>query len=491
MHDRLKRIAVRLLSYAGGALAVSLLTLFGYQTVASLRLPDLQPWHRWSPPAEARARDLGPEVSLADYLAREDRVFSELRAEIEDRVPEAERTRGNRYWRESISSPSRFAQDWNRSYEVAPGSPPRCGALLIHGLTDGPYSMRSLARVFADAGCLALVLRMPGHGTTPAGMLGFEWEDWAAAVRVGERDLAARLGPAKPLFLVGYSNGGALVLDAALDAAADPLLPRARGILLFSPMIGVAKAAMLARVVGVVGRVPGLQKARWESVLPEYNPFKYNSFTLRAAGETARLTGRVAARLSAARDAEGALPPVLAFESAVDTTVSASAVIDDLFARLPRNGSELVLYDVSRRSDLRPFFTSYPDALLAAAEASPDRGYRLTVIGSRDPSTFEAAARSYPPGVRQATLEPLGIDWPRQVYSLSHVALPFPPDDPLYGANPDLTLGDGLHLGLMAPRGEKGQLTIPAEQWMRLGYNPFWSDLERRVRAWIEARLGT
>src|SRR4029453_8493545 len=113
MRTRLRRIVLRLASYALGAAAVSLATLFAFQAFVSLRLPDLQPWHRWSPPSEAHARDLGKEATLADYLRREERVFAELRTEIEDRVPASERTRGNRYWREGISHASRFAQDWN------------------------------------------------------------------------------------------------------------------------------------------------------------------------------------------------------------------------------------------------------------------------------------------------------------------------------------------------------------------------------------------
>jgi hypothetical protein len=164
-------------------------------------------------------------------------------------------------------------------------------------------------------------------------------------------------------------------------------------------------------------------------------------------------------------------------------------VVGDLFARLPANGSELVLYDVARRSDLRPFFGTYPDELVAPGE-STSRGYRLTVIGNLDAAADEVAARSWPPGGGEPTLEPLGLAWPPEVYSLSHIALPFPPDDPLYGSAPDTELGGGLRLGLLAPRGERGLLTVPAEQWMRLGCNPFFGDLERRVRAWIRGRLG-
>jgi alpha-beta hydrolase superfamily lysophospholipase len=43
--------------------------------------------------------------------------------------------------------------------------------------------------------------------------------------------------------VVGYSNGGALAVSAALDAIADPREPRADRIVLLSPMIGVTRFA--------------------------------------------------------------------------------------------------------------------------------------------------------------------------------------------------------------------------------------------------------
>ncbi|HEY8141875.1 MAG TPA: alpha/beta fold hydrolase [Kofleriaceae bacterium] len=478
------RRAARIAAYALGLAAFGVLTILVYQAWSAQSLPDLEPWHRWAPPAEGKARDLDPKVTLEDYLAREERVFAELRAEIEDKLPPAAQTLGNRYWRDSISHAARFAQDWNRSYRIAPAVQ-RCGALMVHGLTDSPYSMRSLARVFADEGCTVVALRMPGHGTTPRGLIEADWEDWAAAVRVGWRWLAASVPAGQPLFLVGYSNGGALVIDAALDLERSPESRRPAGIVVLSPMIGIDAPADIARFAGALGVVPGLEKARWQSVLPEYNPFKYQSFPMHPAGETARLTRRVANRLAGAGTA---LPPLLAFQSAADTTVSASAVVEDLFTALP-DGSDLVLYDVSRRSDLRPFFASYPDSVLEAARTAPARRYRLTIIGTTDPASTEVAARTWAPGESAPSLEHLGLSWPPQVYSLSHVALPFPPDDPLYGSSPDVTVGDGVHLGVMAPRGEKGLLIVAPEQWTRLSYNPFWSDLERRLRAWLAARL--
>ena len=53
----------------------------------------------------------------------------------------------------------------------------------------------------------------------------------------------------------------------------------------------------------------------------------------------------------------------------------------------------------------------------------------------------------------------LGLSWPTGVISLSHVALPVSPDDPLYGRRPPED-EDVLFLGEMAMRGERGLLSL-------------------------------
>ena len=76
------------------------------------------------------------------------------------------------------------------------------------------------------------------------------------------------------------------------------------------------------------------------------------------------------------------------------------------------------------------------------------------------------------PGGETPTESPLGLSWPDSVYSLAHVALPFPAGDPVYGIHP--TGGSsGVHLGDIALRGERGVLKIPASDMLRLRSNPF------------------
>ncbi len=98
--------------------------------------------------------------------------------------------------------------------------------LLLHGLTDSPYSMRSIGLMLADQGFKVVGLRLPGHGTVPAGLTQVELEDLEAATQMAMRDLRKLVGANKPLYAMGYSNGAALAVNYSLDALADPTATR-------------------------------------------------------------------------------------------------------------------------------------------------------------------------------------------------------------------------------------------------------------------------
>ena len=80
--------------------------------------------------------------------------------------------------------------------------------------------------------------------------------------------------------------------------------------------------------------------------------------------------------------------------------------------------------------------------------------------------------------------EALEQAWPNGVFSLSHVALPFPADDPLYGSTPPADKNQ-LFLGQQALQGERGVLRIPGNFLLRLRHNPFYGYLESRVLDWV------
>ncbi len=461
-----------------------LATIVAVRAWDARRPPGLKPWHRFAPPSELTARDLTDSFTLDDYLKREDAVFREVETHIERSLAPEDRSATNRYDPDGLLSPRRFSRDWNRSFELVPETI-RGGALLLHGLTDSPYSMRSVAELLRDRGYYALALRLPGHGTVPGALTRVVWEDWMAAVRMAARHVARRAGPGRPFVLVGYSNGGALSVKYALDVADGAPLPRSDAIVLMSPMIGVTPAASLAKFLGKLAVFPYFEKTRWLDVLPEYNPFKYNSFPVNAGVQTSRLTGALQDQL--ARDTSngrlGALPRILTFQSISDATVVTAAVVNKLYDALPSNGSELVLFDLNRGGHANAFFQPGASRLLAELTAPRSRRYAVTIVANRAPGTREVVARTYPPGNAPVSETPLSASWPLQVYSLSHVAIPFSTRDPLYGGDPEAGIA-AIPLGIIAPRGERGVLTVSPDQFLRVTYNPFFPYLADRVASW-------
>jgi alpha-beta hydrolase superfamily lysophospholipase len=452
--------------------------------VLSRDLPELQPWHTEAPRGELKAADIGDRFTLAEYLKREDAALRDVRDRIESQTPDAFKTATNRYFSGSRLNARQLSTDWNRTFELVPDTI-RGGALLLHGMSDGPYSMRAVARVLHDAGFYALALRLPGHGTVPAGLAQADWHDWAAAVRMGMRHVRQRVGDAQPIVLVGYSNGGALAALYTLEALEQPSLPRPDRLVLMSPMIGVSQFAVLSPVISLFAGVPYFNRAAWTSVQPEYNPFKYNSFPANGGYQSHLVTRELDRALTrnSARLAE--FPPVLTFQSIVDSTVETGAVVDRLHDRLPANGSALVMFDLNRLSAARGFMRGEVEGLFQRLFGGTARRYRVSVVTNAAPDQAEVVEKDVEPGTTSIRDRPLPLAWPRFVFSLSHVAVPFPVDDPLYGLTPALQEDYGIRLGELEPRGERGVLLMPVDDLMRLKCNPFFPYLEERLRAWV------
>ena len=83
------------------------------------------------------------------------------------------------------------------------------GALVVHGFTGNPGSMRGVAEAFAAAGYHVELPRLPGHGTTVDDMLTTGWADWSGAADATYATLAERCSK---IVVVGLSMGGSLTL---------------------------------------------------------------------------------------------------------------------------------------------------------------------------------------------------------------------------------------------------------------------------------------
>ncbi len=449
--------------------------------------PDLKVWHTARLDAEFTAAS--PVHSFAEYLALEKRLFAQLDKEVYDRIEPADRGLINRYNRGSLSDPGRWSPNWNRSFELTidpSAGKPKAGVLLIHGLSDSPYSLRSLGERLHAAGADVVGLRVPGHGTAPSALTRTTWQDMAAAVVLAMRHLQKQAAD-RPLYIIGYSNGGALAVHYALSTLDDSSLPPLQRVVLISPEIGVTRMAALAVWQERIGRLLGLKKLAWTAISPEYDPFKYCSFPVNAGDLAYELTRANRAQLAreAAAGKLGAFPPVLAFQSAVDATVSAPALVRDLFNKLPAHGHELVVFDLNRNSAIEPLLKKDPRFEENLIRKSPDRAFTFSLVVNVNAASQRVEVQTWRPG--QATPQEIdpGLAWPKSVYSLAHVALPFAPSDPVYGGEPTAR-SPGIQLGAVALRGEKDTLWISAADMLRLRWNPFYPYLEQRVVAWFK-----
>ena len=477
---RLARRTVQVLLLIVG---IGLAVILGFTTYAIGALPDLQPWHEQRLRGEYSAV-LDANLDFPGYLALEERLFANARDQAASWAGLGESFNYSRFNPASEFEKAADGAPFNRSFRLTPAAP-RGFALLVHGLTDSPYSMKALAGVLERQGFEVTVLRLPGHGTLPSMLTEMHYADWKGAVALAARDVASRAGKEHPFVVGGYSTGATLTLTYALESLADSRLRRPDAVFLISPAIEITPVAVLANIIDAGAflpvPVPVLEKARWQDVVAEYDPYKFNSFPVNAARQVNRATKKLQAALQEAEEAGrlADLPPVVTWQSVVDSTVGSAGTLK-LYARLRGGRHRLVLFDVNRFKGIsalqRPATRAAIDGAIGAHP-----GYELEVVSNVAEDTLEVALSRYAPGSTVPVIEPLGLAWPADVVSLGHVALPFPPDDPVYGFLPG-SGHDGIpSLGSRLLRGENGALSISLGSLTRLRSNPFWSLVERQA----------
>lgn len=89
-------------------------------------------------------------------------------------------------------------------------SPPRTGALLIHGLGGTEFDMGGLHKVLARAGIDTHGVTLPGHAGRPEDLLDVRAEDWMEVVTQRYRELAAQYDV---LHVIGMCLGALLAVE--------------------------------------------------------------------------------------------------------------------------------------------------------------------------------------------------------------------------------------------------------------------------------------
>jgi alpha-beta hydrolase superfamily lysophospholipase len=297
-----RRTTLLALRLARLALIVCLAIALGFTLYAVSALPKLEPWHTERLHQEFNAL-LHSNFDFNAYLQQEEKLFAEMREEIASWKAHNE---AYEYSRFNPNSPVNRLVDgapYNRTFRLIPAKA-RGHALLMHGLTDSPYSMKAMAESLYARGMAVTVLRLPGHGTLPSMLTEMDDRDWNAAVRIAARDIAARTPVGQPFYIGGYSTGGTLALQYTLDALADNTLRRPDRVLLMSPAIELTPVANLAKIIDFfsIVPIPVLEKVRWQEIIAEYDPYKFNSFPVNASRQVNQATRAVELHRNLTRD---------------------------------------------------------------------------------------------------------------------------------------------------------------------------------------------
>jgi esterase/lipase len=272
--------------------------------------------------------------------------------------------------------------------------------LMVHGYTDSPYYVRTLADVFFAQGYNVIAILLPGHGTKPEDLLDVKLSQWQDETRFGF-GLAAQLGD--EVSVAGFSTGGALVLQA-LAANDASYAPRpAGGVFLFSPALEIAgdvkTQLQLAVVCAVPGHLSGFKPWVGDADAPETNPYRYVKMAVNGACQVYDLTlENIVSRgeiLSAIKKGTG----VFAVESEADTMVSPQAVVDFMGSLPVGTKQDFILYPKSdairhedvTRSETNPFYAEVA-ARIRAFLAPPPSSATLNALDAAGPA-FDPADR--------------------------------------------------------------------------------------------------
>jgi esterase/lipase len=458
--------------------AILLITIYFVRAFDARGKMQLRDEHRITLEQEYNA-DMEGSINWSQYLELESKLAEELASKINSSPGHSKRI--DRHVATSPANPNNFDRNWNLSYVLKPDTITGA-AVLLHGLTDSPYSVRSTAELFRDNGFMAFAPRMPGHGFAVGSLRQANWEDWLSVTRIAMQEADKQRKTGQPLILVGYSNGGLLAIRYTIECMNDSTLPCPDGLILLSAAIEVSPVALLANLHTLTSWLSYFEQFQWESILPEIDPFKFTSFPKKPGWEIYQLVKVVEKELAKLKEGEVLFPPTIAFQSLVDDTVNSHAAFN-FIKSLPENHHELVIYDVNQKEILVELMNRQPPNLDAVIRKHAPYEYSVSLITNRDPYTQSVHALELKYGEIEPVYNELNLEWPNGVFSLSHIALPFPMDDQVYGNN---TTENTYNLGMVAPRGERGVLNLSPNYFLRLRHNPFYQYQKDRISNWLD-----
>lgn len=260
----------------------------------------------------------------------------------------------------------------NLPFERKPEHPGDKAVLLVHGLSDSPYSFTDIADELVAAGYTVRSILLPGHGTKAEDLMHPELEDWTGIVSHHTQLLSQQYDE---VWLGGYSTGANLVTAEAMQNR------NVDGLLLFAPAFQ-PQSKMVALAPYVRHFVD------WADKDPEENRVKYDSLAMNGAGVYYQTTQLVNNLL----DERPLNLPVFMMVSEADSVIDTGIIADYFQQKFIHNNKQLIWY------------------------------------GEQGPQTSEPLPSDQ--------LQVLSMDLPEhRISNGSHMSILYKADNPLYGIN--------------------------------------------------------
>lgn len=268
-------------------------------------------------PSGLNSRFIGTPATFSEYVEQCRQMIAQVRA-----------SSGNANVEKVVDGNAPFELKPVDGYPAGKEKTYRRGILLTHGLSDSPYFMRHLAAFFQEYGFRVMVLLLPGHGTQPGDLLNVRWQEWAKTVEYGVGQLANEVDE---VYLGGFSAGGVLSVYQSLRDK------RVRGLFLFAPALRISHKAALANFHKAYSWLT--PKAKWVSINPDNDIYKYESFPKNAAAQMHALTRVVNIELAKRK----LKIPIFTAVSQDDATIDTGAVIE-FMSRADHSANKVVYY---------------------------------------------------------------------------------------------------------------------------------------------------
>ena len=147
--------------------------------------------------------------------------------------------------------------------------------LLIHGLTDSPFSFHDLSQYFFQQDFTVRTLLLPGHAIAPSELLNVDYEEWQQAAKFA---IEETLSDYQQVYLGGLSTGGALIFDYLMQQ--KYVDTNIKGLFMWSP---ASKAK--SDLVWLAQYIDAIPFVDWLDLDADIDFAKYESFPYNAGAQ--------------------------------------------------------------------------------------------------------------------------------------------------------------------------------------------------------------